>query len=309
MNNDQHILVTGGSGFIGRNLVKTLYAENHTVSILSRNPSSFIEIPNDVACYEADITLMSSLPSFTEFDTVIHCAGQVSVSDSLSNPVDTFEVNTLGTQNILEKSRKGNVDNFVYISSAAVYGKPNLLPMKESSDTQCLHPYASSKLAGEHLVESYVYSYGLTGIVARCFTVYGPGQQSNNLVPEVIEQISSGSSELSLGNIEPTRDFVYIDDICSGVRTLLSSVSSGFSIYNIGCGVETQVRDLINMIIDEFNHDITIKETSRGRSESIEINRMVADVNKLKSLGWNPSYIPREGIRMTVAKSSNNTNK
>ena len=302
MNNDTHILVTGGTGFIGRNLVKTLHDGNHSVAILSRNLSSSIDIPNDVTHYAADITSRSSLPSFTEFDTVIHCAGQVSVSDSLANPVDTFEVNTFGTQNILEKSRDGEVDNFIYISSAAVYGKPNILPMKETSETQCLHPYASSKLAGEHLLHSYVNSYGITGTVARCFTAYGPGQQSNNLVPEVIEQINSGSSELTLGNLEPTRDFVHIEDICSGIKKLLGSGASDFSVYNIGSGIETSVGDIVNMIIDEFDNDITIKSTSGGRSEDIEINRMVADITKLKSLGWQPCYTPKEGISQTVTE-------
>ena len=299
------ILVTGGTGFVGSNLVPVLSGAGYDVDILAHTESGEA-VPDNIEISIGDITDFQSLPSFSGYDTVIHLAGVVSVQESIADPVGTFRTNALGTQHVLERVREEEIDEFIYLSSGAVYGNPDYFPIDEAQATECLHPYASSKLAGEKVAETYANAYDLSVTTLRGFTLYGPGQDTDNLVPTVIEQIEAGADAVSLGNLEPTRDFTYIDDLTSAVLTVISESSGQYNVYNVGSGCETSVGDLVTEIVAQSDSDITVESDNVGRASNIEIERMVADISKLRELGWEPRYDIRRGIEAILNKSNHN---
>lgn len=300
------ILVTGGTGFVGSNLTLALADVGYEVDVLARSDSKDEAIPEGVDIHVGDVTELESLPSFGGYDAVVHLAGVVSVQGSVDNPVETFRTNALGTQHVLERARKDGVDRFVYLSSGAVYGTADYLPIDESHTTECLHPYASSKLAGENIAETYANAYDLSVVTLRGFTLYGPRQDTDNLVPTVIGQIESGADTISLGNLEPTRDFTYIDDLTSAILTVIDEPWNQYEVYNVGSGHETSVRDLVDEIIAQSDCDVTVKSNSDGRASAFEIERMVADVSKLRESGWKPEYDVKRGIEATLKQFEHN---
>jgi len=301
----ESILVTGGTGFVGSNLVPVLSDAGCQVDVLAHNDSGTNEVPASVDIQSGDVTVPESLPSFKEYDTVVHLAGIVSVQGSVEDPVETFKKNSVGTQHVIERVRQDDVGNIVYLSSGAVYGNPDYLPIDEHHPTECLHPYASSKLGGEAIVEAYANSYKLSAVTLRGFTLYGPKQDAENLVPTVIAQLAEGCDSISLGNLKPTRDFTYIDDLTSAVLTVIEEHDKSFEIYNVGSGQETSVRRIVKEIISQSGQSATIESESTGRASDIEIERMVADISKLRQLGWEPEYDIRTGIKETLEPYNN----
>lgn len=299
----ERVLITGGTGFVGSNLVPPLIEGEGQIDILARNESA--DIPEESSLVLGDVRDLESLPTFKPYDLVIHLAGMVSIQQAVENPTSTFQTNAMGTQNVLERSRIDGVDRLIYLSSGAVYGDPEYLPIDESHPIQPLHPYASSKLAGEHVVEAYAKTYDLSAITIRAFTLYGPGQQTDNLVPSVISQIKEGKTEILLGNTEPTRDFTYIDDLVTAIQTVMEEPHDTYGLYNVGSGYETSVEDIVNEIVEASGKDIDVKSQPTGRSSDIEINRMVADISKLEQLGWTPKHNIQSGIQKTFEQFNN----
>lgn len=297
----KQILVTGGAGFVGSNLVPALVDRGYEVDILSRSGTSSASVPETVSVLSGNVCQPDTLPSFEAYDSVIHLAGLVSVGQSIDNPVKTTKTNTLGTQQVLERARKDGVDNCIYLSSGAVYGNPEYLPIDESHPTECLHPYAASKLSGEHIAESYAHTYGLSIVTLRGFTLYGPRQQSDNLVPSVISKLADNPDKIVLGNLDPTRDFTYISDLVSGIICVLEKSIDTYEVFNIGSGNETTVEEMIDEIIRTTGQEVTVESEDSGRSSDIEISRMVADTTKLEQLGWTAEYDIQTGVEKTLA--------
>lgn len=296
----ERIIVTGGTGFIGEHLVSKLAREGKDVTVLKHSQTLSESVQtSDIRTDEGDITEFDKLPSFEEYDTVVHLAGKVSVSDSIKNPRNTFKANIHGTENVLERARLDDINKVLYLSSASVYGDPESLPISEEVTTSPLHPYAASKLAGENMVEAYTHSYDMNSVSARVFTVYGPGQKSDNLVPEVIQQLERGVDVVELGNIEPTRDFIYVKDVAKAIITLLNNLEEGYDVYNIGSGNENSVEKIVRQLLIAKGSTATI-DSSTGRKDDIEIERMVSDSTKLRNLGWEPEYDLEKGIRATI---------
>lgn len=299
----ERVCVTGGTGFVGSNLVQTLTEDGHQVDVLARGDHK--DLREEVTLTRGDVREFESLPTFEPYDLVIHLAGVVSIQQSVANPKNTFQINGLGTQNVLERAHLDDVNKFIYLSSGAVYGKPQYLPIDESHPTQCLHPYASSKLAGENVVEAYANTYDLSAITLRAFTLYGPGQQTDNLVPSVISQIYEGKSEILLGNTEPTRDFTYIDDLVTAIQTVKEESVDIYEVYNVGSGYETSVKEIVDELIEASGMNIDVDSRKSGRSSHIEIDRMVADISRLEQLGWTPNYDVKSGVKETLEQFNN----
>jgi nucleoside-diphosphate-sugar epimerase len=300
----EKILVTGGTGFVGSNLVPILINNGYKVDVLVHDEYQK-ETSKEVSITFGDIRYLDTLPSFNSYNSVIHLAGKVSVPTSLTCPTSTIKTNTIGTQNILEKVRKEGVEKFIYLSSGSVYGNPEYIPTDESHPTNCLHPYAASKLAGENIAESYAYSYGFSVATLRAFTLYGPGQQSENLIPSVISKLSDQPDELSLGNLEPTRDFTFISDAVKGIIKILENTPKRYEVFNIGSGEETKVKNMVDKIASLMNQDVNIKQKKPNRSSDTEICRMAADTTKLEQLGWSSTYDIQTGIQETIEYSNN----
>lgn len=296
----EHVLITGGTGFIGSHLANRLAQTNRQITVLEHDTGTNKgDLAEDIQTVKGDITERSKIPSLQEFDSVYHLAGVVSVSESLEKPYLTYSVNTEGTQNILERARNDCVDDFLYLSSAAIYGQPEQLPIGESHPIQPTHPYAATKAAGENLVRGYGAAYDLDTTIARAFTVYGPGQSEDHLIPTVIEEAISGGP-IRLGNMYPTRDFVHVEDVVSALETLTSQ-DTKYDVYNIGSGQESSVRDVVETILNELGTpELETISEDIGRSSEVEIERMVSDNSRIREIGWAPKYDLRKGIKDTV---------
>lgn len=296
----ERVLVTGGTGFVGSNLVSALVETGYEVGVLSRRAISKGTLPQGVSVLSGDVCRPETLPSFEAYDSVVHLAGIVSVGQSIDDPKTTVETNTLGTQHVFECARKDGISDCIYLSSGAVYGNPEYLPIDESHPTQCFHPYAASKLAGEHIAESYAHAYGMSVGVLRGFTLYGPGQQSDNLVPSVVSKLADGEDEIVLGNLEPTRDFTYIADLVTAIIRVLEESIDTYEVFNIGSGNETTVREMVNEIVRTSGQEVSVVSEDTGRSSDVEISRMVADTEKLEQLGWTAEYDLQTGVKETL---------
>lgn len=297
------IFVTGGTGFIGSHLLRQLVeGEYHVVALIHSRQLPNDGWPAEVETMGGDLTDIETLPDLVDISRVFHLAGQGSVGDSINRPERTFAVNTEGTHNLLEKVRTAGVDELVYLSSAAVYGEPVDLPIEESHPAGGIHPYAASKLAGEHFVEAFGNTYGIDAATARGFNVYGPGQSSDQLIPTIIQGVRE-DGPLQLGNISPSRDFVHVADVVSGLMAISENITSDYRVYNIGSEEETHVRDVVDLLLDILNAgDVDIVSSSGGRDTNLEISRMVADCTRLKGIGWSPQYGLHNGLKDTIRK-------
>lgn len=291
------VYLTGGTGFIGEHLRNVLSERDVLVTLLVRNRTD-VELRGNERVQRGDITDPTTL-EIEGFDAVIHLAAKTNIEVALDHPSKTWAVNAEGTANILEETRTADVERFLYASSASVYGEPRSLPIDEDHPTDPLEPYGASKLAGEALVRSYGKAYDVSTVVARIFNAFGPSQPSHNVVPTIVSQ-ALASDTIRLGNLSPSRDFIYVYDVVQGLLSLIEEGKSGEA-YNIGRGDDISVERVAEMVAELVGNEIKVTSTTdRERDENIEITRHVADTTKTKSLGWTPEYDVERGLAETV---------
>jgi len=213
------VVVIGGAGFIGSNLVRELLNLNNEVIVLDNFSSGSIKNLKDMACQiiDGDITDFELVQRVLRgADYVFHCAARGSVPRSVADPIGTLNTNIRGTENVLE-ALKYSKTKLTFLSSSSVYGSNKLQPKEERMWLSPLSPYAASKLAGEALVQSYKASYGLNAITYRLFNVYGPFQRPDMeysaVIPKWILSAEKSNSINVFGNGEVSRDFTYVGDV------------------------------------------------------------------------------------------------
>lgn len=287
LGSDHRVYLTGGSGFLGRHLRAALANREVPVTLLLHSQTG-IQLYDTETAQQGDILDPSSL-SVSGHDIVFHLAAQTSVPDSVENPNTTWRVNADGTANVLEAARAAGVDRFLYASTASVYGPPSYLPVDEEHPTDPAEPYGASKLAGDGLVRAYASSYEIETVVARIFNTFGPGQPPHNVVGTIVSQ-ALASSEVELGNLSPSRDFIYVEDVVAGLLRIAEGGESGAA-YNIGRGESISIRELADIVLDVLDSDASVVSRSdRQRSDDIEIPDYVADTARLRELGWEPTF-------------------
>jgi len=290
------ILVTGAKGFIGRYLVDALLTEGAEVIGLSTDGEG--ENKAGLSWVAGNITTPASMEGLCkDVDMVYHLAAISNVDASIRNPLRTIETNTMGTANVLEEARKSDVKKFVYVSSAHVYGVPQYLPIDEKHPVVPREAYAASKIAAENIVQAYGNSYGMEYAILRPFNIFGPGQDPSFLIPGVIDQALKNGI-IKVGNTEPTRDFLYVDDAVSAFR-VIGEKSTG--LFNVGSGKETMIADIVTMIRDTIDPKILIVSADeRKRTGKVEIPRMCADIQKIKELGIHEAVGVNAGIARII---------
>ena len=270
--NGKRILVTGSSGFVGRNLVEEL--KRHNVEVVTLT---------DLKAKRDDIRDWKKIKEIRNIDIVYHLAAITSVPFSFENPRETYEVNVLGTLNILELCRLCNADKIVFASSY-VYGQPQYVPIDEEHPLQPTNPYARSKMLGEELCRAYNTDFGVKCIILRPFNIYGVGQNTDFLIPSIIAQLRYGKIELK--DPAPKRDFVYISDVIDAYIKA-GEFKGNFEIFNIGYGTSYSVKEIVDKIIHLYGKDVKVKYSGERRKN--EIMDTIADTKKAKDkLGWKP---------------------
>lgn len=290
------ILVTGGTGLVGSHLTRTLVDGGASVVVLARAKKSFDgALAEKVKFVQADVARPLDI-RLESIDWVFHLAAVTDLVYCRENPEIAFKINTHGVRNVLELSESARAERFVYLSTLGVYGIPRYLPIDEHHPTLPIEPYAQSKLCGEEMSLSFISRRGMSISVARSFNAYGPGQNSNMVVPTIILQMLRNDN-IELENLEVTRDFVYVSDIVAGlIRIALQGCDR--EIYNLGSGVETSIGQLVNEISELLDRRVTVNLKSK---EVLRVPRSWADISKARrQLGWAPSASLREGLARTI---------
>jgi UDP-glucose 4-epimerase len=223
------IAVTGGAGFVGSNLVRTLLSENFKVIVIDDFSTGLRSNVQNLGCEVREASVINEQEiqnALSGSDYIFHLAARGSVPRSIMNPRATHEVNTTGTMNVLEYAREKKIP-LSFSSSSSVYGTNGQLPKNEKMWTGPMTPYAASKLSGEALVQSYALSYGFPAITYRFFNIFGPWQRPDHdyaaVIPKWIWKIINHGKIEVYGDGEQSRDFTYIDDV---VRVLISGMKN-----------------------------------------------------------------------------------
>lgn len=235
------ILITGVAGFIGSNLAEYLLERNHEVyGIDNLSYGVFEQIPAGVNFTEIDIRSKDLREVVVGMDAVFHFAAKNCISDCQANPLETADINILGTLNIFESCRGNGVKRIIYAESSAIYEGSNLYPTPESDE----HPvsfYAASKMSEKYFAKSYSKFFGLQLTALRYFNVYGPKQDYRRTIPPlmsaIIINLLLGNDVTIYGNGEKRRDFIYINDINQFHELIINNPSTYNQVYNLGCGV------------------------------------------------------------------------
>lgn len=294
-------LVTGGAGFIGSHLVDTLVQAGFPTTVLddlSAGSSSYVN--EGATLVEGDVRDAGLVDDLTkDADYVFHLAAYTSAPGSLNEPQVCFEVNTLGTLNVLQSARRHTLQKVIFPSSSAVYGGASQDPCKEDDRLEPMSPYAVSKLAGEHLLEVYRAAYGIAYVTFRFFNVYGPRQNPEGgyaaVVPAFIDAALAGQELTVYGDGYQTRDFVYVADVANAMRL---AMDKGVGVYNLGCREAVTINDLAQNITKiASSGSKTVYESPRDG----DILYSLADVTKAKGeLGWIPEWSLSQGMEATV---------
>lgn len=302
---NKNIIITGGAGFIGTNIARTL-ADDNNVTVIDDLSTGKIENiqdlinENKIKFIKGSITDLDLLKkSFKNVDYVFHQAALASVPQSFEDPVKTNNINLNGTVNVLIASRDNNVEKVVWASSCAVYGDNTDLPLKETSSTNPLSPYAATKLAGELYANIFSNVYNLPIVSLRYFNVYGPWQNPHGdyaaVIPLFISKILDDQPLIVYGDGKQTRDFIFVEDVVRANIFFAEKAEKG--VFNIGCGVKTSINEIAKMILKISNKndtEIIYKEKREG-----DIKDSFSDISKMKKTGFKPEYSLEAGIRKT----------
>ncbi len=290
-----NILVTGGSGFLGKNLCRSLMQSGHTVKNLDRKSWDGVEtVTGDVM----DQALVEQ--HMVGIDAVFHLASYIEAGESVEMPRKYIENNVLGTLTVLEAMRKLGVKKFLFSSSAAIYGEPLRTPIKEDDRTLPINPYGMTKLAMEGLVSSYVYTYGMTGVALRYFNLYGPGedhQPETHAIPRFISQIMHDEEVTVWGDGKNKRDYIYIDDVVSA-HLMALQLPQGYHYMNLSGKNATEVQQIIAYLEKIMGKTAKVKNFPPRPGDPVEL---FADASKAKEvLGWEPKVELEDGLKKTV---------
>ena len=301
------ILVTGSAGFIGSHFVDYCVEQGQEVVGVDDlsygvrenvNPASkFIEA--DVAAFGTiEEIILSEKP-----DKIVHYAANATTKSSAmgwNDPMRDYQINMLGTLNLLEVVRKHELDvRVVYASTAAVYGEPVDVPIDEQHPTDPLSPYGVSKLAGEKYCYAYGKEWGLQITIFRIFNTFGPRQPRYVMYDQIQKMRANPDHVEVLGTGEQIRDYAYVSDVVRAFYLGMESPQAVGEIFNVAGGNKTSIKELIGVIQSVLGLDIS--PTFTGQSWKGDITRLWADTGKLqKTLGWRPDVGLEDGVRRLV---------
>ncbi|MFX0103673.1 MAG: NAD-dependent epimerase/dehydratase family protein [Candidatus Hodarchaeota archaeon] len=306
-----NFLITGASGFVGKNLI------NHVLDLDTEDKydlfvpepfddefrsklegdSRFTTLVGDIIDYESMTKALSSS------DVIIHLAAISDLPTSMEKPRFSFKVNCEGTANILEYARDNCRNAFIIVlSSAAIYGKPEYFPIDEKHPRNAVNPYAIQKQIVEQLCRCYIETFDLKIAILRPFNLYGPLQDTRFIIPTIIKQCIEKDA-VALGNPNPIRNFTYIDDFVECLFLLIKNKEKVIGeVFNTGHPEEVTIKQLSRLIADLVGKGVDISfEKEKYRPSKLDINKLSCDYSKIKNLiAWEPKKSLKEGLAETI---------
>jgi nucleoside-diphosphate-sugar epimerase len=304
-------LVTGAGGFIPSHLVEALVRDGWRVRCLLRYGSA-----GDIGCLAdspkeivAGLDLRRGDLLDGEFvadccrdvDTVFNLGARISIPYSYFAPRDTFQVNAMGTLNVVEAVRRMGVRRLIQVSTSEVFGSAVQAPMSESHRLKAQSPYAASKIAADKIVESFVCSFGLPAVIVRPFNTYGPRQSPRAVISTIVEQAMRGGV-VKIGSLWPRRDFTYVEDTVQGMIRAADVEAAAGGEFNLGTGTDISIGELAESIMRIVGNECElVSDDARQRPADSEVSRLLSDNSKAREvLGWEPKVSLEEGLTRVV---------
>ncbi|MDP2246770.1 MAG: UDP-glucose 4-epimerase GalE [Nitrosomonadales bacterium] len=307
MGKNMHYLVIGGAGYIGSHMVKLLLEQAHEVTVVDDLSSGHRDavLGGELIVHDfSDRGFLDQLFSAKKFDGVFHFASQILVGESVSNPAKYYRANTFATLVLLEAMRDHKVDNFVFSSTAAVYGEPEYVPIDESHPKVPVNPYGASKYMVEMMLADFHRAHGLNYVALRYFNAAGADPQARlgerhepetHLIPLALKAVLGTKPPLKLfGRDYDTpdgtcvRDYIHVDDLSSAHSLAMLYLHHGgaSTAFNLGNGAGYSVQQVIDVVSNITGKDVPVEHAPRREGDPA---RLVADAAKAKQLlGWRP---------------------
>ena len=312
----EKILVTGADGFIGSHLVEILVKKGYSVKAFclynSQGSWGWLDslpkkIKNEIDVFLGDIRDPLSLrESMSGCDTVFHLAALIAIPYSYVAPSSYIDTNIKGTLNVLQTAREFEISRVIHTSTSEVYGTAQFVPITEEHPIVGQSPYSASKIGSDQIALSYWKSFSLPITILRPFNTYGPRQSSRAVIPQIITQILNKNKKISLGALNPTRDFNFVSDTCEAFISAASSKKAIGEILNVASNFEISIENTAKEIAKLMNYDLEIIEDSgRIRPQNSEVNRLFGSNSKISLLSeWEPHYQGldgfKEGLKITI---------
>jgi dTDP-glucose 4,6-dehydratase len=294
-------MVTGGAGFIGSELTRQLALSGADVTVFDNLASGKKE-------YLAKLSAKLVVGDICDKDRVAQCmrdqqivyhlAALPFIPDSYVNPEEFFRVNVEGSINLIRQAIDSHtVERFIYLSSSEVYGTAQSVPMNEDHPTRPHSTYAVSKLAADRTVFTLYKEHGFPAVIVRLFNSYGPNITQPYIIPEIALQLLEGSRHLTLGNVDSSRDFTFVED---AARAIILSSLSNQAVGVAGSGRDIKIVELARLIAKIIGTEFSL-ENDPSRLRPYDLDRLVCDSSKAKRLlGWEPKVDIEDGLRRTV---------
>lgn len=316
MSSYNKILVTGADGFIGSHLVETLCRSGYDVRAfalynslnswgwldrIDADTRSLIEVVTgdirDAYCVEQ---------AMADCDAVLHLGALIAIPYSYRAAQSYVDTNITGTLNVLQAARRLGTPRVVCTSTSEVYGTAQFVPITEEHPLNAQSPYAATKIAADQLALSFHRSFGTPVVVLRPFNTYGPRQSARAVIPTIISQIASGSRQIKLGALTPTRDFTFVRDTAMGFVQAMNCDAALGRVVNIGSGFEISIADTVKAIAEAMGVDVdVVPDPVRMRPEASEVERLFAGVELAEQLfGWAPEFGGRDGFLRGLAETA-----
>ncbi|MDO5851186.1 MAG: dTDP-glucose 4,6-dehydratase [Methanobacteriaceae archaeon] len=297
------LVVTGGAGFIGSNFVHYMLNkyEDYDITVLDKLTYAG-DMKNlegcDIEFVKGDIASPDDASkALKDADAVINFAAETHVDRSINDPLSFVKSDVIGTQNLLELVRKNDIERYVQISTDEVYGSIMEGSFKETDNIYPSSPYSASKAGGDLLVNAYYKTYDLPVIITRSSNNFGPRQFPEKLIPLFILKAINNEKLPVYGDGQNVRDWIYVEDNCAGVDTVLQKGKLG-EVYNIGGGNEKNNLEITKLILEKLGKDESLIKYVDDRLG--HDRRYSLDASKTKKLGWKPEYSFEDAMKKTV---------
>jgi dTDP-glucose 4,6-dehydratase len=310
----KQLLVTGGMGFIGSNFIRHMLKEHDDIKIVNLDKLTYAGNPGNLKGFEekryrfveGDVCDKDVVDkAVSRCDAIVHFAAETHVDRSIMYAGDFVTTDVFGTFVLLEAARKYKVKKFVHISTDEVYGEAVGRPSKETDALMPKSPYAASKAGADRLAFSYYCTYGLPVTITRCTNNYGPYQYPEKLIPLFVTNAIDGLQLPVYGSGKNTRDWIYVEDHCSAIDSILQAEGREGEVFNVGSGDEKSVLDIASVILSILGKSEDLLEYVQDRPG--HVLRHAVDPSKLRSaLGWTPKHTFASAMRETVEWYRNN---